>query len=52
MINNTLGEITEKLKSAKCVAIFCHVRPDGDALGSGLALLLALLNAKTQAKRP
>ncbi len=45
MINNTLGEITEKLKSAKCVAIFCHVRPDGDALGSGLALRLALENA-------
>ncbi len=37
--------IVKKLKSAKKVAIFCHVRPDGDALGSGLALCKALNNA-------
>jgi len=44
-MNSTEREITEKLKSANLVAIFCHVRPDGDALGSGLALCLALKNA-------
>lgn len=42
MINNTFEEIAQKLNSAKRVAIFCHVRPDGDALGSGMALCLAL----------
>ncbi|MBD5632066.1 MAG: bifunctional oligoribonuclease/PAP phosphatase NrnA [Clostridia bacterium] len=43
-MNVTIEEIISKLKSAKTVAIFCHVRPDGDALGSGLALCLALNN--------
>lgn len=41
-MNNSLDEIVKTLKAAKKVAIFCHVRPDGDALGSGLALCLAL----------
>ena len=41
-MNNTLDEIIAKLNGAKTVAIFCHGRPDGDALGSGLALCLAL----------
>lgn len=41
-MNNTLEEIISKLNGAKTVAIFCHTRPDGDALGSGLALCLAL----------
>ena len=45
MINNSAFEIAEKLKKAKSVAIFCHARPDGDALGAGLAMLLALQNA-------
>lgn len=42
MINNTFDEIAQKLDAAKKIAVFCHVRPDGDALGSGLALCLAL----------
>lgn len=41
-MNNSLEEISKTIQSAKKVAIFCHVRPDGDALGSGLALCLAL----------
>ena len=41
-MNNTFEEIISKLNGANNVAIFCHVRPDGDALGSGLALCLAL----------
>lgn len=45
MINNSAFEIAEKLKKANSVAIFCHARPDGDALGAGLALLLAFQNA-------
>ncbi|MGN0814055.1 MAG: bifunctional oligoribonuclease/PAP phosphatase NrnA [Candidatus Coproplasma sp.] len=45
MNNSTLAEIANQLNSAKTVAVFCHVRPDGDALGSMLALTLALKNA-------
>ncbi|MDE6868653.1 MAG: bifunctional oligoribonuclease/PAP phosphatase NrnA [Clostridia bacterium] len=44
MISNSAFEIAEKLNKAKSVAIFCHARPDGDALGAGLALCLALHN--------
>jgi phosphoesterase RecJ-like protein len=44
MTNNSISEICEQLKGIKSVAIFCHVRPDGDALGAGLALALALKN--------
>ncbi len=43
-MNNTFEEIAEKLNAAKRVAVFCHTRPDGDALGSGLALCIALEN--------
>ena len=39
---NTLEEIAEQLKKAKSVGIFTHLRPDGDAYGSALALSLAL----------
>lgn len=39
---NDLKEISEKLFNEKSVAIFCHVRPDGDAIGSAAALKLAL----------
>lgn len=45
MNNSPLSEIAKQLKNAKVVAVFCHVRPDGDALGSMLALVLALKNA-------
>lgn len=45
MTNNSLKEIAEQLKKAQCAAIFCHARPDGDALGAGLALYTALKNA-------
>ena len=44
-MNNTFEEIVSELREAKTVAIFCHTRPDGDALGSGLALCLALKSA-------
>ena len=38
----TLQELTKKLKTEKAVAIVTHVRPDGDAVGSALALSSAL----------
>lgn len=37
-----LEQIAEKLKKEKSAAIFCHIRPDGDCLGSALALSSAL----------
>lgn len=49
MKNNPIAEISEQLKKAKKIAVFCHVRPDGDALGSGLALTNALNNAGKRA---
>lgn len=48
-MTNSLEEVIEQLNSAKCIAIFCHARPDGDALGAGLALCLALENAGKKA---
>ncbi len=38
----TLEQIAERMKKAKRVAIFTHMRPDGDAYGSALALSCAL----------
>ncbi len=40
MINIT--ELANKISRESKVALFCHVRPDGDALGSALGLKLAL----------
>ncbi|MDE6442201.1 MAG: bifunctional oligoribonuclease/PAP phosphatase NrnA [Clostridia bacterium] len=45
MTNNNLSEIVEQLHKAQNIAVFCHARPDGDALGAGLALYTALKNA-------
>ena len=38
----TLKEFAEKLSKEKSVAIFSHMRPDGDTIGSAIALKLAL----------
>ncbi len=38
----SLTELASKIAKETKVAIFCHVRPDGDALGSALGLKLAL----------
>lgn len=46
---NQLQDILEALRSAGRVAIFTHVNPDGDALGSSFALKAALLAAGKQA---
>lgn len=45
MTNNTVAEVAALLKNCKTAAVCCHVRPDGDAIGSGLALATALENA-------
>lgn len=49
MTEGVLSKIAEKLNSSRNAAIFCHVRPDGDALGSGLALAVAMRNAGKKA---
>ncbi len=41
----TLKEFSEKLFKEKSVALFCHVRPDGDTIGSALALKMGLNKA-------
>ena len=47
---NTLQEIANVLKRQKSAVIFTHMRPDGDTIGSGMALARALqsLGLKTQ----
>ncbi len=46
----SLTELANKISKERKVAIFCHVRPDGDALGSALALKLALLSLGASAE--
>jgi phosphoesterase RecJ-like protein len=41
-MNQGFAPITEALKKAQTVAVLTHVRPDGDAIGSQLAMVLAL----------
>ena len=40
----SLSDLSSKLKKEKSVALICHIRPDGDTLGSALALSIALNN--------
>ena len=40
-----LEQIREKIENAARIAIFSHIRPDGDTLGSLFGLGRALLNA-------
>lgn len=42
MMMNKLSEIVEVLKSKNKIAVACHTFPDGDALGSVVAMVLAL----------
>lgn len=44
-MNEIDAEIKEKLNSANNILIVSHVRPDGDAIGSTLALGMALIHA-------
>ena len=49
-MNATLEQIAQRIKKAKSVAIFTHMRPDGDAFGSALSLssVLCELGIKNQ----
>ena len=38
----TLDSIVEEIKSAESIVILTHENPDGDAIGSSLALYIAL----------
>lgn len=40
--DNSVAAVAARIKKANKAAIFCHARPDGDALGSGLSLCLAM----------
>jgi phosphoesterase RecJ-like protein len=42
---NSLAEVAKQLNTYSTFAVVCHIRPDGDAIGSGLALCTALRNA-------
>ncbi|MDQ6859640.1 MAG: bifunctional oligoribonuclease/PAP phosphatase NrnA [Verrucomicrobiota bacterium] len=42
MTNNTFAEIASALRENQRIAVLSHVRPDGDALGSQLALGISL----------
>lgn len=43
-MNDTFERVIEAIDSADDIALFCHTNPDGDALGSMLALYRALKN--------
>ena len=49
-MNYSLQEIANRIKQAKRVAIFTHMRPDGDAFGSSLALARAVRTLGLQAE--
>src|SRR5882724_2203058 len=42
MTNSKFGDIGRVLREHECFAVLSHIRPDGDALGSQLALALSL----------
>ncbi len=44
MTDNNIAQICGQLKKADKIAVFCHARPDGDAIGAGSALTCALRN--------
>lgn len=48
--NNGFQEIADILRQAKCIGIACHMRPDGDAIGSivGLGRSLQLAGLKVR----
>ena len=43
-MNAKIEDVIVQLNKSSRIAVFCHARPDGDALGGGLALTLALKN--------
>jgi len=47
-MNDLQKKIRDRIQAAQRVLVTSHVRPDGDAIGSSLALALALLDAGKQ----
>jgi len=47
-MNDLQGKIKEKIQAATRILVTSHIRPDGDAIGSSLALALALIDAGKQ----
>ncbi len=47
-MNDLQNKIKSRIQAAHRVLVTSHVRPDGDAIGSSLALSLALLDAGKQ----
>jgi len=47
-MNDLQKKIKDRIHAAQRVLVTSHVRPDGDAIGSSLALALALLDAGKQ----
>ena len=47
-MNDLQIRIRDRIQSAQRVLVTSHIRPDGDAIGSSLALALALLDARKQ----
>ncbi len=43
-MNEIINDIIKKINKANDIAVYCHTNPDGDALGSMLALYIALKN--------
>ena len=50
MLNDNYSVITQNISSAKNIAIFTHILPDGDAIGSSCALACLLQNMGKNAK--
>ena len=46
----TLDEILEEIKNAETIVLLTHETPDGDAIGSSLAMKLALENLGKKAE--
>lgn len=46
----SLKELSAKIKDEKSIALFCHIRPDGDTLGAALAFKIALNNLGIKAE--
>jgi len=40
--NSTLADIAERLRTSRSVLVLTHLRPDGDAIGSSIAIVRAL----------
>ena len=49
--NSTLESIAQRLRHARSVLVLTHLKPDGDAIGSSIALVRAL-NLTTPAGLP